>query len=551
MQRKRAKFVGALFSLVAAVALAVPASSQDPARMEEIVTAQIDRTGFMGTVLVARGDEVLFSEGYGSANLEWDIPNNPNTKFRLGSVTKQFTAASILLLEERGLLSVDDLVSEHLDDAPEAWSEVTIFHVLTHSAGIPNFTSFPEYRETKYRPSPVAQIVERFIDRELDFEPGAEMRYSNSGYVLLGHLIEVVSGRSYEEFLEENIFEPLAMNDSGYDSNSEVIPNRAAGYRRTPSGPVNADFVHMSIPHGAGALYSTTEDLLRWTSGLFGGGLLSAESLERMTTPYLNDYAFGLRVTEEDGGRTQVLHGGGIEGFNTVLSYYPDTEVTVAVLANVAGSQPGPIAANLGNYVHGEELVLTSERVEIELGADLLADYVGTYELSPQARMMVTLADGRLITQMSGQSKVPIFAESETSFFVRVVDAQIDFVRDDRGEVVHLVLHQGGRDVTAPRTSTEVAVRREIALAAEVLAEYAGTYELRPGFDLVVSADGEQLMAQATGQGAFSIFAESEDQFFARVVDIQIEFVRDGDNRHVTGLVLQQGPVRTEATRKN
>ncbi len=550
MDRRRARLAGVLFGVVAAVAIAVPAQSQDPARMEEIVRSQVDSRGFMGTVLVARGDEVLLSEGYGSANLEWDIRNTTSTKFRLGSVTKQFTAASILILEEQGLLNVEDLVSEHLDDAPEGWSDVRIFNLLTHSAGIPNFTNMPEYREYKYRPSSVAETIQRFSDRELEFEPGTEMRYSNSGYLVLGRLIEAISGMNYEEFVREKILEPLGMNDSGYDSNSEVIPNRAAGYAPSADGPINADFVHMSIPHAAGALYSTTEDLLRWTRGLFGGELLSEESLEKMTTPYLNDYAFGLTVTADSGGRKRVQHAGGIEGFNTVLSYYPESGITVAVLANLNGSGPGPIAANLGAYVHGDDIVLTSERVEIELGADILADYVGTYELSPQARMMITLEDGQLISQVSGQGKVPIFAESATSFFVKVVDAQIDFVKDDHGEVIHLVLHQGGRDVTAPRTSTEVAVRTEIAVAAEVLVEYAGTYELGPGFDLVVSADGGQLMAQATGQGAFPIFAESEDQFFARVVDIQIEFVRDGD-RHVTGLVLQQGPVRTEATRKN
>ncbi len=535
--------------LVSAFALAVPAQAQDPVRMNEIVEARIVGSGFMGAVLVARGDDVLLNEAYGFANLEWGIANTPDTKFRIGSITKQFTAASVLILEERGVLDVDDPVSAYIEDAPESWSDIAIFHLLTHSAGLPNYTSLPGYGAAISEPSSASETVASFRDLDLEFEPGAEMRYSNSGYVLLGHMIEVVTGMSYEEFVGSNIFEPLGMDDSGYDSNSQIISNRAAGYSPSPDGPLNARFLHMSRPHAAGGLYSTIGDLLKWNRGLFGRELLSEASLDRMVTPYLNDYAFGVIVMEDSGGRTVIQHGGAVPGFNTTLRYYPGSEVTVVALANINGNAPEEIAASLGAYVHGEQVVLTSERQEIEVDADVLADYVGIYRLLPQAQMTITLEAGQLVSQVSGQGKVPIFAESETRFFVRIVDAQIDFVRDSTGEVTHLVLHQGGRDVTAPRTSNEVAVRTEIELAAEVLAQYVGVYELASGFDLTLRVDGGQVTAQATGQGAFPIFAETEDRFFARVVDIEIEFVRDAGGE-VSGLVLQQGPVRTEAARK-
>ncbi len=535
--------------LVSAFAFAVPAQSQDPVRMNEIVEARIVGSGFMGAVLVARGDDVLLNEGYGFANLEWGIANTTDTKFRIGSITKQFTAASVLILEERGVLDVDDTVSAYIEDAPESWSGITIFHLLTHSAGLPNYTSLPGYGATMSQPSQASETVAGFRDLDLEFEPGAEMRYSNSGYVLLGHLIEVVTGTSYEEFVRSNIFEPLGMDDSGYDFNSQIISNRAAGYSPGPDGPVNARFMHMSGPHAAGGLYSTSGDLLKWNLGLFGRELLSEGSLDRMVTPNLNDYAFGVIVMEDSDGRTVIQHGGGVPGFNTTLRYYPESEITVVALANINGNAPEEIAASLGAYVHGEEVVLTSERQEIEVDADVLADYVGIYQLSPQAQMTITLEAGQLVSQVSGQGKVPIFPESETRFFVRIVDAQIDFARDSTGAVSHLVLHQGGRDVTAPRTSNEVAVRTEIELAADVLAQYVGVYELAPGFDLTLRVDGGQVTAQATGQGAFPIFAETEDRFFARVVDIEIEFVRDAGGE-VSGLVLQQGPVRTEAARK-
>src|SRR5262245_61989948 len=325
-------FVHFVSALLAVVALAQNTDS----RMDQIAQSYVSNRQFMGSVLVARGNEVLFSKGYGSANLEWQIPNASTTKFRLGSITKQFTAASILLLEERGKLKVEDPVKKHLPDAPAAWDKITIFNLLTHSAGLPNFTSFPDYRSTEAFATTPEKLVARFRDRALEFEPGDRMSYSNSGYVLLGYLIERISGDSYERFVQNNIFIPLGMKDSGYDSNSTVIARRAAGYEPGPNGPVNAGFIHMSIPHGAGALYSTTEDLLRWEQGLFGGKVLSAASLQKMTTPFKNNYAFGLVVANTPKGK-RISHNGGIEGFNTSMAYYPDDKLTVVVLANLNG----------------------------------------------------------------------------------------------------------------------------------------------------------------------------------------------------------------------
>src|SRR5215467_3341635 len=226
------------------------------ARMEEVVQSFVENKQFMGAVLVARGNDVLLDKGYGFANLEWNIPDSPKTKFRLGSITKQFTAASILLLEEREKLKVDDPVTKYIPDAPAAWDKITIFNLLTHTSGIPNFTSFPDYRDTEAAATTPEKLVARFRDKPLDFEPGTKWNYSNSGYVLLGYLIEKISGQSYADFLQENIFTPLGMKDSGYDSNFKVIAHRAAGYTRGKDGVENAGFIHMSIPFSAGSLYS-------------------------------------------------------------------------------------------------------------------------------------------------------------------------------------------------------------------------------------------------------------------------------------------------------
>jgi len=342
---RRKHFVIAVI-LVALSSVAAAQTTPDTGRMEQIVQSYVSAKQFMGSVLVARGNDIVFDKGYGFADLEWDIPNSPTTKFRLGSITKQFTAASILLLEERGKLSVTDPVKKYMPDAPAAWDKITIFHLLTHTSGIPNFTSFPDYASKEPFPTTPEQLVARFRDKPLDFEPGEKFSYSNSGYVLLGYLVEKISGETYAKFVQENIFTPLGLKDSGYDSNAAIIPHRAQGYSPGPGGLVNAGYIDMTTPLSAGGLYSTTEDLLRWEQGLFGGKVLSAASLAKMTTPNKGDYAFGLAV-HTSGGHKVIDHNGGIEGLNTVLKYFPEDKLTVIVLGNQNGGAPEAIGGAL------------------------------------------------------------------------------------------------------------------------------------------------------------------------------------------------------------
>ncbi len=531
--------------------IATSSFAQDAARMDELVQTYVRDKTFMGAVLVARGADVVLSKGYGSANLEWNIPNTPATKFRLGSITKQFTAASILLLAERGKLTLDDPIKKYMPDAPAGWDRITIFNLLTHTSGIPNFTSLPEYKSLQLSEAPVTKSIATVRDKPLDFAPGEKMSYSNSGYLVLGHVIERVSGVSYEQFVTDNIFAPLGMKDSGYDSNSAVILRRAAGYAPSASGPANAGFIHMSIPHAAGALYSTTEDLLRWEQGLFGGKLISAASLAKMTTPFKNDYAFGL-IVQTTSGRKVIQHGGGIEGFNTLLAYYPDSKVTVAVLANINGQAPGQIAAKLGELAHGGTVQTTSERKEISLPVATISKYVGTYELAPGANMMIRLVGDHLTTQLTGQQQFPIFAESETKFFLKVVDAQVEFFTDASGAVTHAVMYQNGRERKVPRTSatvTEPPPRKETILPASTLGRYVGTYQTPACPELLVTLEGNQLKAQLTGQPPFPIFAESETLFFYKIVEATLEFQHDASGA-VTAVRLRQGLVDWVAPRK-
>jgi CubicO group peptidase (beta-lactamase class C family) len=308
----------------------------------------------------------------------------------------------------------------------------------------------PEYRSLRPFAATAAKTVAVFKDKPLDFAPGEKMAYSNSGYLVLGLLIETFTGQSYEAFVRDNLFAPLGMKDTGVDVNATIIPRRAAGYAPSPAGPVNAGFIDMTIPHAAGALYSTTEDLLRWEQALFSSKVVSASSLQKMTTPFKNDYAFGLLVRTSK-GRKVVEHSGGIEGFNTAMAFYPETQTVVIVLANLNGPTADQLSASLGAVAHGEAMTPPSQRTAISLPASALAKYVGQYEMAPGIVLTVSANGEQLMAQLTGQGPNAIFPESDRRFFLKVVDAQLEFFVDASSAVTHLVLYQNGREMKGLR----------------------------------------------------------------------------------------------------
>jgi CubicO group peptidase (beta-lactamase class C family) len=448
----RRRFLATTASLLLST-IAASASAASPAlREDQIVQHWVDAQQFMGAVLVARGDKILFEKAYGSANLEWNIPNTTATRFRIASITKQFTAAAILLLEERGKLTLEDPISKYYADAPAAWSRITLLNLLQHTSGIPNFTEEPDMETWMTQRTTPADNVKRVRGKPLQFEPGAEMRYSNTGYVLLGIAIEKASGTRYAAFLEQNIFEPLGMKDTGYDENEAIIPRRASGYSPGPSAPVNAKYMDMTNPFSTGGLYSTVEDLLRWERGLFGKKVLSESSLRKMITPGKNDYGFGVYVTEK-AGRVAIHHGGGIAGFNSQLVYYPKDDVTVVALSNLNGFGADKITDQLSAVVHGESVVLPPVPKSVPVAKSILEKYVGTYQVGPAFNLWFTLEGGRLKGQATGQPPFFLTAESETRFAPTSFDGQIEFQMDESGKVVNVIVRQDGRDSVAPRIS--------------------------------------------------------------------------------------------------
>lgn len=427
-----------------------PAAAQDVARMETVIKVDTDKGEFMGAVLVAKDGVILLDRGYGSANLEWKQPNDGATKFRLGSVTKQFTAVAILILQERGKLTLDTPIKTWFPDAPAAWDKITVRHLLNHTSGIPNFTDFEDYEKQKTLPATLDTLIVRFRDKPLDFQPGEKWNYSNSAYILLTAIVEKASGQGYTAFVTDNIFKPLGMADTGYDSHAAILPNRAAGYAPSRSGPVNADYVDMRIPQGAGALYSTTRDLLKWQTGLYGGKLLKPASLALLIAPGKSDYALGIFVSRKDGG-TVYSHGGGIEGFNTWLGYDPDRKISVVVLGNLNGGAPNRIGSSLMTLAQGGKVTLPGERVAITLPPAALTAYVGQYDVTPEFGFVVRVEGGKLMVQATGQGALELHAEKADHFFLKEVDAQLVFRRDASGKIDAAILKQNGRETVAVR----------------------------------------------------------------------------------------------------
>jgi CubicO group peptidase (beta-lactamase class C family) len=312
-------------------------------QLDSYMQMQVDRNHFTGTVLVAQNGKLLLTKGYGYANAEWETANTLRTKFRVGSLTKQFTATAIMQLREHGLLSLQDSVCEYLQPCVEAWKPVTLHHLLSHTSGVPSY-GMPDSKLRAIPPWTAQQIAARFRDQPLEFAPGTRWQYSDWGYCLLGLVIEIVTFRPYAQVLREQIFEPLEMHDTGYDRAQTILEQRAAGYRLVDGQLENAEFINMAGPHSAGALYSTAEDLYKWDQALYTDRLLPRSALGLMWTEVMSNYGYGWMVSTPESAskppwalpnRFQVVHPGSINGFTSEILRFPNEHVTVIVLANL------------------------------------------------------------------------------------------------------------------------------------------------------------------------------------------------------------------------
>lgn len=431
----------------------LPTNDQITAKVDEYMKAVLQVDGFSGTILIARDGKPIVSRGYGMANTELNVPNTPETVFRLGSVTKQFTSMSIMMLQERGKLSVTDLMCKYLADCPDSWKPITIKNLLTHTSGITNYTGFPDFAKTTVMPISTTAMADRLKKEPLEFTPGEKFAYSNSGYYLLGAIIEKVSGKAYADFLQENIFTPLGMKQTGYDDPLRIIMHRAAGYQKQSGKMINASYMDMTVPFAAGSLYSTTGDLLKWDQALYTEKLVTRKSLDEIFTPLKGDtgYGYGWGIGKKF-DRRETSHGGGIYGFATQVSRFPDDRVTVFVLSNIQAAPAGQIASNLAAIVFGAAYEVPKDRKTIMLDQKLLEIYTGDYQIGTNIVIAITLENGMLMGQLGGQGKFSLLPESETEFFSKDVNAQIVFAKGSNGQITGFTLKQGGGNTQAKKT---------------------------------------------------------------------------------------------------
>jgi len=441
-----------LLLLTAQLALAAPTTEpmlpDFPQKADHYLKAELKSERFAGSVMVARSNQIVFMKGYGLANRELDVANAPNTKFRLASLTKQFTALCILILQEQGKLSVEDPISKFLPDCPSAWSKIKIRHLLTHTSGIPDYTKLPDYVSTITGAYPPEKMMKDLRDKPLEFEPGDRFAYSNSGYVLLGYLIEKASGQSYELFMEQFVLKPLGMTDTGCDHFAAILPHRATGY--TPDGDtwVNAAYIDLTIPHGDGALYSTVEDFFRWYQCWREQKLVSADSWRAMTTPVKENYGFGIAVVEQFGQR-EIAHDGRMNGFVASMRWFPASDIFVAAFANSDSAHSGEVADNLAALLLNRPLRLPQEKGSIHREAGELEPFAGRYRMveKPEIICAVTASGERLFLQSTGAPKLELLSESETNFFVKELpDLHVTFWKDASGKVFRLVSRLVGRE---------------------------------------------------------------------------------------------------------
>lgn len=467
----RAPFSLALSALAALVTVAPSAAAQPQRAIRAAIAHAVDslaeaalRAGPVASLSIAvvRGADTIVLKGYGSADLENDVAATPRTVYRIGSITKQFTSSAVMQLVEQGKIGLDDEVTKYIPGYPTHGRRVLVRHLLNHTSGIPSYTDVGAAFGRRIRLDlPHDSLLAIVRDDSLQFDPGTHFYYNNTGYYMLGMIIERVTGKPYGDYLSENLFEPLGLSSTVYCSSAPIIKHRAQGYDRSPAGLVNAAFLSMTLPFAAGSLCSTAGDLVAWTRALHGGRVVSASSFAAMTTPVKlpsgrpMSYGFGLQV-DTLGSHRVIQHGGGINGFISSLAHYPDDSLTIAVLANTAPAPSDGIAENIARIAFGMPLRGAPEPPgDLPVTAEERTRLSGNYRLTwsdGTRRATRVFANGeQLMVQIEGQGAVRLAKQPTANSFALM--GQPGRVRFDivNGAATGFVIDRGGRPLEAVR----------------------------------------------------------------------------------------------------
>jgi len=396
-------------------------------KLDEAISTYVRQEKFTGTVLIASHGRIILNKGYGLRDAAAGAPNTPATVYELASIAKTFTAAVILKLREQGKLALSDPLSKYDPGYPNG-AQITIAELLSHTAGIYDYVRDPEFQQSdQSKPVPLEAMIGIFKNKPLNFEPGTKFSYSNSGYTLLGYIIEQITGKPYRQVLDELIIQPLGLTHTGYDFPSLVDSNKATGYQVYAAGNYQpAILVDPSVLYTTGALYSTAGDLYKWHQALQGDRFLTAAVKKEMYTPAKGPYGYGW-FADSLFGRKRVSHDGNVAGFKTNINRFPDDDLCVIALSNSSSSRVGEIVRVLVSILCDQPYQLPVERKSIRVSNATLETYCGTYQFGPQTTLIISLENSRLFVQGKGVPKTELFAESPVSFFGRTMEVKVEF----------------------------------------------------------------------------------------------------------------------------
>ena len=530
---------------------------------------------FNGAALVAEKGRVIYKNGFGMANMEWNIPNTPDTRFRLGSITKQFTAMLIMQLVEEGKLKLNVPITTYIPDYPKEQGEkVTIHQLLTHTSGIPNYTDQPSFAGIMRNPITPIYLIKTFWNLPLGFKPGTKFKYSNSGYIVLGYIIEKVTGKTYEEMLKEKIFEPLGMKNSGYDHTAYIIPKRASGYNKIGTDYFNTQYIDMSVPYSAGSIYSTVEDLYLWDQALYTSKLLSKKYMDKIFTPYSKPpfadgygYGWGLSKKYFDGLKDTlniVAHGGTINGFNSIILRITNDRDLIVLLNNTGVTNLNEISNKIIDILYDQPyempekpLLLSFSEVLKKNGIDEAVNfYSKKIEQGKEIpEMLMNLLGYNFLNKKQYKKAIGVFKLNikayPESFNVYDSYGEALMAAGDKDKAIENYkksIELNPKNTNGLEKLKELGVKIESNIDTKIYNLLVGKYELNPQFSLTVTKDGAKLYVQGTGQQKIEVFPVSELEYYSNIVNAQITFVKD-ENGTISKLILHQNGRDMSATR--
>lgn len=500
---------------------------QDASPYETILVQEFEAYQSGAAALVVKDGKTLFRGGIGFANIDQGEKISPTHLFRIGSITKTFTAVAILQLAEQGKLDISDPIQNYLPDYPKNEQTISIEHLLTHTAGIKPYTGMAEVAHLQDKAATPEQIIDVFKDAPTEFTPGEQYQYNNYGYILLGAIIEQVSGMRYGAYLEKAIFKPLGMKDTYFGDVQEATKEQAIGYEQDNGAYQYAPYLNMNIPYAAGGLVSTVDDLYKWMQALQANEVISKSGLQKAFSPYQLEggvstpYGYGWQLGELYGQQV-VGHDGVIQGFLSNMIYLPEEDLFVAVLSNCTCKNPVGLANKLAAFAIGEYPLVTKGPFD----ASTLDPYVGQYQYEGKRKHEIFHEDGQLYSLTTGDRRRNLYRGATDQFFFEEGLISIEFVRNEVGEVVSLKRVEAGKVVAeAAKQSNAVAQKEAIQLKAKELQEYVGKYDLGP-FHLFITLEEDKLFGQPEGQSKEELFAKAKDHLFLKTVDAEMEFFR-------------------------